>query len=855
LAWNGITVLLVLLVVCAHAQDSQFLFDLTGNLQAQVGESPALPQIIGQPQMQVVVPDDSTSFSVVVADVSGISYQWYFGASPISGATSDSLLITNVSTDNQGFYWVSVSNTFGATASVLANLYIDSRGCGMPDSWQLQYFGNLTQNALGDYDGDGVNNLQEFLDGTNPTNAASALYQIYLQNDGGTVTALPSQPTYTNGQTVILTATGSDTAPFYAWTGDVTTRSSSISLVMTTNKFLYAHFTPMTFLWTNSSASSDWYTVANWTPNLAPGSNDSIILAAGGIITMNSNVDLTDVTFGLALNAVPYGSGEQNAPTLTGSGAITVYGTMDWESGTIMGNEQVTIAPEATLNLVNPGPLNFSGRTLENQGTVLWSGAGTLTVSGVITNDAAALFEMLNPATIQYGGGPVSRFDNAGTLILATNAVTAFLGVPFDDYGDVDFPSGTLTLNGGGILAGPISLPAGATINLEGSSFTSTSNLSLIGPGTLVMSVDSASLGGTINVSGSNIFDGGFVDFTGNYTCTNTMVISQGSASFDGTGLVSPSSLTLTGNAASLGGAQNVTVTGAMTWTGGIMYGAGSTIISQGATMTINSPTFVGINSRTLDNAGTLVWVGAGGIDLNAAVITNRPGALFDAQTAAEIEFGGGSPRFDNAGTFRKSVSTGTFKLALILFTNYGTVDIQSGILYADLGGYVSSANAVLNCAIGGPVAGTNYGQLQVSSGVTLNGTLSVNLTNNYIPATNSLFTVLTSGGVNSAFSNFTYPSNEVSMILSNTASSVNIIVTQILVPPQGVILQPQMSGSNFIFSFQTITNQSYTIQQNTNPPSANWLFVTNITGDGSLFEFVIPATNAPQDFFRVLQP
>ena len=186
-------------------------------------------------------------------------------------------MITNVSTNNQGLYSVIVSNAFGSTASTLANLYIDSRGCGMPDSWQIQYFGNLNQNALDDYDGDGVDNLQEFLNGTNPTNAASALYQIYLQNDGGTVTAIPSQPKYTNGQVVTLTANGSTTAPFYAWTGDVVTRSNSITLTISTNKFLYAHFTPITFKWTNST-SGDWYTATNWTPNLAPGPNDSIIM-------------------------------------------------------------------------------------------------------------------------------------------------------------------------------------------------------------------------------------------------------------------------------------------------------------------------------------------------------------------------------------------------------------------------------------------------------------------------------------------------------------------------------------------------------------------------------------------------
>jgi Bacterial Ig domain/IPT/TIG domain/Beta-propeller repeat/Carboxypeptidase regulatory-like domain len=45
----------------------------------------------------------------------------------------------------------------------------DSDGDGLPDSWELQYFGNLNQGPAGDPDGDGVANLQEFQSGQNPT--------------------------------------------------------------------------------------------------------------------------------------------------------------------------------------------------------------------------------------------------------------------------------------------------------------------------------------------------------------------------------------------------------------------------------------------------------------------------------------------------------------------------------------------------------------------------------------------------------------------------------------------------------------------------------------------------------------
>jgi hypothetical protein len=50
----------------------------------------------------------------------------------------------------------------------------DSDGDGLPDVWELQFFGNLNQGPSGDPDGDGVSNLQEFYQGRNPTKGAIA---------------------------------------------------------------------------------------------------------------------------------------------------------------------------------------------------------------------------------------------------------------------------------------------------------------------------------------------------------------------------------------------------------------------------------------------------------------------------------------------------------------------------------------------------------------------------------------------------------------------------------------------------------------------------------------------------------
>ncbi len=51
---------------------------------------------------------------------------------------------------------------------------VDADGDGLPDWWELQYFGNLSQVASGDPDGDGVTNLQEYQQGRNPTKSALA---------------------------------------------------------------------------------------------------------------------------------------------------------------------------------------------------------------------------------------------------------------------------------------------------------------------------------------------------------------------------------------------------------------------------------------------------------------------------------------------------------------------------------------------------------------------------------------------------------------------------------------------------------------------------------------------------------
>jgi len=61
----------------------------------------------------------------------------------------------------------------------------DSDGDGMDDDWEVTYFGDLSRDGFGDFDGDGQSDLQEFRAGTDPTNKGSVLRAITVTRVGG----------------------------------------------------------------------------------------------------------------------------------------------------------------------------------------------------------------------------------------------------------------------------------------------------------------------------------------------------------------------------------------------------------------------------------------------------------------------------------------------------------------------------------------------------------------------------------------------------------------------------------------------------------------------------------------------
>jgi len=84
------------------------------------------------------------------------------------------------------------------------------------------------------------------------------------------------------------------------------------------------------------------------------------------------------------------------------------------------------------------------------------------------------------------------------------------------------------------------------------------------------------------------------------------------------------------------------------------------------------------------------------------------------------------------------------------------------------------------------------------------------------------------------------------------TNSGVYLVVTSEFVP---IVRNPELSGTNFSFSFHTRTNASYTIEYNNDLHTTTWLFLKTVPGDGSLYQCLTPAIGVTQRFFRVRQP
>lgn len=95
------------------------------------------PLITTQPAGKTATVGDTVTFSISVTSDTLVAYQWRKDGKPVTGGTSASLTLTNITTADSGVYSVVVSNAVATVTSANAALTVNAAAGGTPSNFQI----------------------------------------------------------------------------------------------------------------------------------------------------------------------------------------------------------------------------------------------------------------------------------------------------------------------------------------------------------------------------------------------------------------------------------------------------------------------------------------------------------------------------------------------------------------------------------------------------------------------------------------------------------------------------------------------------------------------------------------------
>lgn len=430
----------------------------------------------------------------------------------------------------------------------------------------------------------------------------------------------------------VLTATATELA-----SGNTSEFSNVLATVIATTRTWDA----------GGGANTNWSNPQNWSGDVVPNPVDTAQLLSNFTITLDVPVNIANFT--------------QTDGTVTGGGIMTITNGLTWSKGTQSGPSSLVIAPGATATLSSGNVKTLDRRFLDNQGTVIITGAGNLSLLNGPSITNSGVWDFQSDADIDQTDTTGSMFTNAGggvlrksagavaggTLVGRTNPNLAFI-----NDGTIDALNGTLTFfSSGGTWAGSSSLivSAGATLGFTGGNFIWNTAPAITGSGTLDIS-----LAANIALGADTSIPVGF-----------TFAMSGGT----------------------LSGAGDLIVSGHLTFAGGIMTGAGTTAITPSGTMSVETTSVKTLDGRQLNNEGAVTHSGGNLRMMSAANVSNF--GIWDLDGDVNIASTAPGPNvftIQPGGILRKTAGIGISEVGVLLnhaetSGNLNDVAVQTGTL------------------------------------------------------------------------------------------------------------------------------------------------------------------------------
>jgi len=520
-------------------------------------------------------------------------------------------------------------------------------------------------------------------------------------------------------------------------------------------------------------------------------SNSSALLE--NTMTNTGTIQVQSGTLFMAGNVTLAGSGsllmggsssnlEQNATSVGPSGGSLINQQLIHGGGTFY---DLPLTNQATIEADNKSAPLYLDTATTNTGMLEASGGATLDIyPGQTVNNAGGVIEALTGSTVRLQGT-----ISGGTLETSGTGVIEDEDGTLDGTVNVPTNTGKLNVANGSYLYVQGSVNNTGTITLGTDSCLEPNQATtLTGSGKVIMGTSSCiyGSGGVALINQSTIEGTGGIGQSSAVTFTNNgtvlankstpLTIQPDSAGFTNNGkLIVSKGSELIINSRSTDPFNNLsggTLTGGTYTVTGLLE-VGDAITSNAASITLIGPTAEILSSSTTNALATLAantTKGALSLQTGQALATSTSFA-----SAGKTTVGAGSS-FTVGGSYTQAAGTTTVDGTL---TAPAGLDLQKGTLLGKgtlvagvtsnatvivgdaatkagvltvTGSYSQQSAGVLDVAIGGTTAGSQYSQLPVSNGVSLAGTLTIKLINSFVPAIGDTFTILTGSALTGQF-------------------------------------------------------------------------------------------------------